>query len=416
MTDDPTSHDAVPVSAGPTTSDEPMIRLDSLTKRYPGQALPAVDAISLDIAAGEIVVFVGPSGCGKTTTLKMINRIIEPTSGRIVLEGEDVTRTDPDQLRRRIGYVIQQIGLFPHMTIAQNVGMVPGLLGWDRHRISERVDELLALVGLEPSEYRSRYPKELSGGQRQRVGVARAMGGDPPVMLMDEPFGAIDPITRDRLQNEFLRIQADVHKTIAFVTHDIDEAIKMGDRIAILDGDSHIAQYDTPEAILTSPANGFVEDFIGSGAALKRLNLTRVREVDLGQWAVAPVHDDRASLRRLLAESERGSLLLVDDRDRPLRWVTGRDLAREGEPIDRVGLPATAVVEPQATLRDALDEMVTSTVGCAVVVDGQGRYQGVVDLGTVMKAVDEMRASALARDRASAEGESTVPDASDEAG
>ena len=414
MTDDPTGHDAAPASPGPTTSDEPMIRLDALTKRYPGQALPAVDAISLDIAAGEIVVFVGPSGCGKTTTLKMINRIIEPTSGRIVLEGEDVTRADPDQLRRRIGYVIQQIGLFPHMTIAQNVGMVPGLLGWDRNRVSERVDELLALVGLEPSEYRSRYPKELSGGQRQRVGVARAMGGDPPVMLMDEPFGAIDPITRDRLQNEFLRIQADLHKTIVFVTHDIDEAIKMGDRIAILDGDSHIAQYDTPEAILTSPANGFVEDFIGSGAALKRLNLTRVREVDLGQWAVAPVHDDRAALRRLLAESERGSLLLVDDRDRPLRWVTGRDVAREGEPIDRVGLPVSAVVEPQATLRDALDEMVTSTVGCAVVVDGQGRYQGVVDLGTVMKAVDEMRASALARDRAAAGPR--VDDATDEAG
>jgi osmoprotectant transport system ATP-binding protein len=404
------------MTEGATTTGDPMIRLDALTKRYPGQALPAVDAISLDVEAGEIVVFVGPSGCGKTTTLKMINRIIEPTSGRIVLEGEDVTRSDPDQLRRRIGYVIQQIGLFPHMTIAQNVGMVPGLLGWDRRRVGERVDELLALVGLEPSEFRSRYPKELSGGQRQRVGVARAMGGDPPVMLMDEPFGAIDPITRDRLQNEFLRIQADVRKTIVFVTHDIDEAIKMGDRIVILAADSHIAQYDTPEAILTSPANGFVEDFIGSGAALKRLNLTRVREVELDQWAVAPVHDDRASLRRLLAESEHGSLLLVDDHDRPLRWVTGRDLAREGEPVDRIGLPATAVVEPQATLRDALDEMVTSTVGCAVVVDGQGRYQGVVDLGTVMKAVDEMRASALARDRAAAEGGSTVPDSSDEEG
>jgi osmoprotectant transport system ATP-binding protein len=402
------------MTVGATTTGDPMIRLDALTKRYPGQALPAVDAISLDVEAGEIVVFVGPSGCGKTTTLKMINRIIEPTSGRIVLEGEDVTRSDPDQLRRRIGYVIQQIGLFPHMTIAQNVGMVPGLLGWDRRRVGERVDELLALVGLEPSEFRSRYPKELSGGQRQRVGVARAMGGDPPVMLMDEPFGAIDPITRDRLQNEFLRIQADVRKTIVFVTHDIDEAIKMGDRIVILAADSHIAQYDTPEAILTSPANGFVEDFIGSGAALKRLNLTRVREVELGQWAVAPVHDDRDALRRLLAESEHGSLLLVDDHDRPLRWVTGRDLARDGDPVDRIGLPATAVVEPHATLRDALDEMVTSTVGCAVVIDGQGRYQGVVDMGTVMKAVDEMRASARARDRAAAEGGSIPDDATPE--
>jgi osmoprotectant transport system ATP-binding protein len=385
----------------PVTADA-MIRLESLTKRYPGQAEPAVDSISMEIPAGEVVVFVGPSGCGKTTTLKMINRIIEPTSGRIFLEGEDVTSANADQLRRRIGYVIQQIGLFPHMTIAQNVGLVPGLLGWSRTRVGERVDELLELVGLEPSEYRSRYPKELSGGQRQRVGVARAMGGDPPVMLMDEPFGAIDPITRDRLQNEFLRIQAEMNKTVVFVTHDIDEAIKMGDRIAILAQQSQIAQYDTPETILTAPADGFVEDFIGSGAALKRLNLTRVNEVELGQWAVAPMDEDRATLGQMLADSDRGSLLLVDDQNRPQRWITGRDLARDGAPVDRIGLPATAQVEPHATLRDALDEMVTSTVGCAVVTDGQGRYQGVVDLGTVMKAVDEMRATTLARDRAAA--------------
>jgi osmoprotectant transport system ATP-binding protein len=379
---------------------ETAIRLESLTKRFPGQARPAVDAIDLEVPAGEIVVMVGPSGCGKTTTLKMINRIVEPTSGRIYLGGEDVTRANPDRLRRRIGYVIQQIGLFPHMTIAENVGMVPGLLGWDRKRIEARVDELLELVGLDPGTFRSRYPKELSGGQSQRVGVARAMGGDPPVMLMDEPFGAIDPITRDRLQNEFLRIQAAMRKTIVFVTHDIDEAIKMGDRIAILDAQSHVAQYDTPETILTSPADAFVEDFIGSGAALKRLNLTRVRDVELGEWAVAPVAASRTSLRRMLSESDRGSLLLVDGDNRPLRWVTGRDLSRDAQPLARVGLPATALVEPQATLRDALDEMVTSTVGCAVVVDGRGGYQGVVDMGTVMKAVDEMRASAQARDRA----------------
>ena len=387
-----------------------MIRLESLTKRYPGQAEPAVDAISMDIPEGEIVVFVGPSGCGKTTTLKMINRIIEPTSGRIILQGEDVTRANADQLRRHIGYVIQQIGLFPHMTIAQNVGLVPGLLGWGHRRVGERVDELLELVGLEPSEYRSRYPKELSGGQRQRVGVARAMGGDPPVMLMDEPFGAIDPITRDRLQNEFLRIQAEMRKTVVFVTHDIDEAIKMGDRIAILAHQSKIAQYDTPETILTAPADGFVEDFIGSGAALKRLNLTRVDEVEVGQWAVARLGDDRATLRRTLADSDHGSLLLVDDQNRPQRWITGRDLAREAEPVDGIGLPATAQVEPHATLRDALDEMVTSTVGCVIVTDGQGRYQGVVDLGTVMKAVDEMRTAAHVRDRAAARpGEGSAP-------
>jgi osmoprotectant transport system ATP-binding protein len=260
------------------------IRLENLTKMFPGQSEPAVDNLSLDIPEGEIVILVGPSGCGKTTTMKMINRIIEPTSGRILLDGEDVTDVNPDQLRRRIGYVIQQIGLFPHMTIADNIATVPRLLGWDKRRIAERVDELLETVGMEPGMYRHRYPKELSGGQRQRVGVARAMSADPDVMLMDEPFGAIDPITRERLQNEFLRLQEKIKKTIIFVTHDIDEAIKMGDRIAILRDKSQIAQYDTPERILVNPADDFVADFIGSGASLKRLSLSRVRDVELHDW------------------------------------------------------------------------------------------------------------------------------------
>ncbi|MDQ3353792.1 MAG: betaine/proline/choline family ABC transporter ATP-binding protein [Actinomycetota bacterium] len=379
-----------------------MIRLENLTKRYPGQPEPAVDAISMDIPEGEIVILVGPSGCGKTTTLKMINRIIEPTSGRIFLEGRDVTDVNANALRRRIGYVIQQIGLFPHMTIAANVGLVPKILGWDKHRVADRVDELLELVGMEPSEYRHRYPKELSGGQRQRVGVARAMGADPPVLLMDEPFGAIDPITRDRLQNEFLRLQQDIKKTIVFVTHDIDEAIKLGDRIAILDNRSHIAQFDTPETILTAPANGFVEDFIGSGASLKRLELSRVESVELADWAVARLDDDRQALRQALAASEHGSLLLVDEHRRPQRWVTLRNVAREGEPLDRIGLPATAIVEPGATLQDALDTMLTSRVGCTIVVDRAGAYLGVVDISTIMNAIQDMRAATRARDRASA--------------
>ncbi|WIY82964.1 ATP-binding cassette domain-containing protein [Propionimicrobium sp. PCR01-08-3] len=228
-----------------TTSDESRdvtIRLEGLTKRYPGQPGNAVDALDLDIHTGEIVILVGPSGCGKTTTMKMINRIIEPTSGRILLAGDDVTTANPDHLRRRIGYVIQQIGLFPHMTIGENVATVPRLLGWDKKQISDRVDELLELVGMPPADFRDRYPKQLSGGQQQRIGVARALGADPEVLLMDEPFGAIDPITRDRLQNELLRLQDEVHKTIVFVTHDIDEAIKLGDRIAILREGSHIAQ------------------------------------------------------------------------------------------------------------------------------------------------------------------------------
>ena len=272
-----------------TPNGQPMIRLDALTKHYPGQPAAAVSNIDLDVPEGEIVILVGPSGCGKTTTLEMINRLIEPSSGRIFLEGDDVTHVDPDQLRRRMGYVIQQIGLFPHQTIAQNIGTVPKMLGWDGKRINDRVDELLDLVGLDPAAYRHRYPKEMSGGQRQRVGVARAMAADPPVMLMDEPFGATDPITRERLQNEFLRIQEDIRKTIVFVTHDIDEAIKMGDRIAILQVGSAIAQYDTPETILSNPASDFVTQFLGSGILLKRLNLTRGARGRRGHRRVA--HD-----------------------------------------------------------------------------------------------------------------------------
>jgi osmoprotectant transport system ATP-binding protein len=379
----------------PRPPGDTMIRLEELTKRYPGQSEPAVDAISLDVPAGEVVVFVGPSGCGKTTTLKMINRIIEPTSGRIVLDGEDVTRIDADRLRRRIGYVIQQVGLFPHKTVADNVGVVPGLLGWSRTRVRERVDELLDLVGLEPSEFRSRYPKELSGGQRQRVGVARAMGGDPPVMLMDEPFGAIDPITRARLQDELLRIQDDVRKTIVFVTHDIDEAIKMGDRIAILSDRSHIAQYDTPEAILTAPADAFVEDFIGSGAALKRLGLTRVGDVALAQPITVGADEPPEALARRLADGDGGpgsAVLVVDGDGRPERWATAGD---PGGAAGQVPAGHVATVRAEATLRDALDAMVTSTVGRVVVVDADGSCRGTVDIATVTRVVDEMRAAAL---------------------
>jgi osmoprotectant transport system ATP-binding protein len=369
---------------------EYMIQLEALTKRFPGQV--AVDGVSMDIPEGEIVAFVGPSGCGKTTTLKMINRLIEPTSGSIFLAGEDVTRINADELRRRIGYVIQQIGLFPHLTIAKNVATVPRALKWDKDRITARVDELLELVGMDPEVYRDRYPKELSGGQNQRIGVARALAADPAVMLMDEPFGAVDPITRERLQSEFLRLQAEVKKTICFVTHDIDEAIKMGDRIAIFGNDHKLQQFDTPETILSHPANDFVEDFLGSGAALKRLHLHRVRNVNLNPWPSANVNEEPAELRRKLDEvSEHAFLLLLDDERRPVRWVSQRDLERAGNVAPR-GLPAAAIVEPQATLHDALDEMITSNVGCAVVVDRDGAYQGVVDIDTVMAAVNTLRA------------------------
>jgi len=367
------------------------IRLDALTKTFPGQSTPAVDELSLEIPEGEIVIFVGPSGCGKTTTMKLINRLIEPTSGRIFLDDEDVTKVDADQLRRRIGYVIQQIGLFPHQTIGENIATVPRLLKWDKARIAQRVDELIETVGMDPTAYRDRYPKQLSGGQRQRIGVARAMSADPDVMLMDEPFGAIDPITRDRLQNEFLRLQAEIRKTIVFVTHDIDEAIKMGDRIAILRDGSHVAQYDTPERILVNPADEFVADFIGRGASLKRLSLSRVRDIVLGEWPTIDATATVDDARRALDVGGRGSLLVLDAERRPQAWVTPADLAHD-TPLSEAGGPRPALVDPDATLSDTLDEMLTADHSTAVVVDGAGAYTGIIDIETINHAIRGMRA------------------------
>jgi osmoprotectant transport system ATP-binding protein len=280
---DPATSPATSQSAAaiPATTGGATIQLLDVTKIYPGSDAPAVDHVTMEITAGEIVVLVGPSGCGKTTTMKMINRLIEPTSGTILIGGTDVLRLDADEHRRNVGYVIQQIGLFPHMRIAENIGLVPRMLGWSKQKTAARVEELLEVVGLPPGEYARRYPRELSGGQQQRVGVARALAADPPVMLMDEPFGATDPITRDGLQNELLRLQREMGKTIVFVTHDFDEALKMGDRIAVLGPQSVIAQYDTPEAILAAPANDYVASFIGSGGQLKRLRLMRLRDTVL---------------------------------------------------------------------------------------------------------------------------------------
>jgi len=258
-----------------------MIEFRNVSKTYAGSDTAVVNDLSFTVADGEICVLVGPSGCGKTTTMRMVNRLIEPTQGDILIDDQKNTSMSGTQLRRKIGYAIQQIGLFPHRTIANNVGTVPNLVGWDNDRITSRVDELLALVGLPPDQYRDRYPAELSGGQQQRVGVARALAADPPIMLMDEPFGAVDPITRDRLQNEFLHIQEDIKKTIVFVTHDIDEAIKMGDKIAILKEGGILAQYDTPENILANPASDFVSSFVGTDRVLKRLSLVLVRDMDL---------------------------------------------------------------------------------------------------------------------------------------
>ena len=295
-----------------------MIVLESVTKLYPGGS-NAVRDLSLEILAGETCVLVGPSGCGKSTTLRMINRLIEPTSGRILVDGEDTGRVDPVVLRQKMGYVIQRTGPFPHQTVGENVATVPRLWGWGRARIKQRVEELLTLVGLDPGQYRDRYPHQLSGGQQQRVGFARALGADPPILLMDEPFGAVDRITRERLQNEFLRIQRTLHKTVVFVTHDIDEAIRVGDRIALLNFGAKVEQYDTPALILGRPASSFVSGFLGHERVLKLMAVTRIDPAALRHGRG---HEDRprvgadSSLADALAallEAEQDSLPVYDD-------------------------------------------------------------------------------------------------------
>jgi len=367
-----------------------MIRLDGLTKRFAGQEKPAVDKLTLDIARGEIVVLVGPSGCGKTTSLRLVNRLIEPSDGRIIFDGEDVTDVDADDLRRRMGYVIQQLGLFPHMTVAQNIAVVPKILGWDKERIAERTDELLSMVGLDPDEYRDRYPKELSGGQSQRVGVVRAMAADPPVLLMDEPFGAIDPVTRMGLQDEFLELQEKLRKTIVFVTHDIDEAVKMGDRIVILQEAAHIAQYDTPAHILTAPANDFVSDFIGSGALVRSLRLLRVRDIEAEQWPVVGLSDDRDRIRKATQDNGR-AVLLVDDDRRPVRWIHDEDVRAGDGRLEEAGNEVIGTAHGRASLHDVLNEMLDAKQRPVVAVDDAGTYRGVIRVETIMHAVDRMR-------------------------
>ena len=380
-------------------TDEAFIRLENVTKVYPGTAEPAVAELDLEIPKGEVLVLVGPSGCGKSTTLRLINRMIEPSGGRIIFDGEDVTTVNADQLRRRIGYVIQQIGLFPHRTIAENIATVPRLLGWDAARIDARVDELLEMVSMDPKIYRTRYPRELSGGQAQRVGVARALGADPEVLLMDEPFGAIDPITRDRLQNEFLRLQQELQKTIVFVTHDIDEAIKMGDRIAILREQSRIAQYDTPEAILAHPANAFVEDFLGSGAILKGLALKRIRDLELSDVPTVTAPVSREQVQIAIDKSVDGWALLLDSDGRPTRWLDRNALDR-AEGLDEAGQRVRVTVEPEDTLRDALEQMLLSVTGCAACVDPQGRYMGGVRIELLTEFLQELQR--VERDRQAA--------------
>jgi osmoprotectant transport system ATP-binding protein len=361
------------------------IVFDSVTKHYPGQERPAVDHLSFSIRAGEICMLVGPSGAGKTTALKLINRLIDFEEGDITIDGRGVRQQDVTQLRRGIGYVIQQIGLFPHMTIEANVGTVPRLLGWKKDRIRRRSAELLELVGLTP-EYAKRYPSQLSGGQRQRVGLARALAVDPPVMLMDEPFGALDPITRGRLQEEFLRLHSQVRKTVVFVTHDIDEAIKMGDRVCVLREGGILAQYDPPDVLLAKPVDDFVAEFVGADRGLKRLSLRRVGDLKLLPAPKAKPGDDAAVAREAVARAGYETLLVVDDAGRPKGYL----------PIDRIGngkvdaaslRPLGAVGRPEMPLRDALSIMLSQTGSHLVVVGDDDSVLGYVSADLISEAL-----------------------------
>jgi osmoprotectant transport system ATP-binding protein len=368
------------------------VRYAGASKRYPGSAVAAVDRLTLEVPAGEICVLVGPSGCGKTTAMRMVNRTVELSEGDVLIGEESIRDRDPAQLRREIGYVIQQVGLFPHRTIAENIAAVPRLLGWEKERIAARTEELLALTGLEP-ELAGRYPAQLSGGQQQRVGVARALAADPLVMLMDEPFGAIDPIARERLQNEFLRLQAEIGKTVLFVTHDIDEAIKMGDRIAVMREGGKVAQYATPAELLMSPADEFVEDFVGADRALKRLALMRVADIDLWEAPLAHVGQATAEVRAKLRGAEVPYPLLVDSDRRPLGWLSERDLAGEHVPAK----PDSALgplLELDDVMRDALADLLQGEAQYAAVVDARGQIAGVLSIEIIAEFLGSPAAKA----------------------
>jgi osmoprotectant transport system ATP-binding protein len=363
-----------------------VIKLEDVTKRY-GDTL-AVDRLSLEVGDGEVCVLIGPSGCGKTTTLRMINRLVEPTSGRITVGGRDVRSVPPEELRRGLGYAIQSVGLFPHLTVAENIMTVPRLLGWERARMQARVEELLALVGLEPGAYAEKYPRQLSGGESQRVGVARALAADPPVLLMDEPFGAVDPLNRERLQGEFARIQRELRKTVVFVTHDVDEAIRLADRIALMK-DGRLRQYDTPERMLDHPADKFVHDFMGTDRALKRL--VRVR-VDSVMNTVVPTIDrssDSGPMTAAEACDTQRFAYVVDPSGVMEGWFdceapAGGDAPEQG--VTRVDW-REVTVRPDASLKEALSRMLELGFRSIAVTDVAGRLLGDVALESVEAAL-----------------------------
>jgi osmoprotectant transport system ATP-binding protein len=383
-----------------------MIRFEQVTKRYP-DGTTAVDDLSFEVDEGELVTLVGPSGCGKTTTMMMVNRLIEPTSGRILVEGEDVARVDPVRLRRRIGYVIQQVGLFPHRTVLDNTATVPALLGWKRAKARARAAELLDLVGLDPATYGPRYPEQLSGGQRQRVGVARALAADPPVLLMDEPFGAVDPVVREQLQDEFLRMQAAVRKTVLLVTHDIEEAVRLGDRIAVY-GQGRIEQFDTPGAVLGAPATPYVASFVGADRGLKRLSVTEIEPDDLEQPPVARLDEPAGrAAERLRAEGARWAVVLDPDGD--LHGWVGLDALAAGGTVGERTHRMTAWVPVGAPLKQAFGVMLQYDAGWVAVLDG-ARFLGVL---TPAKLHEALRRSVDADARGVARGQVPFDSVSD---
>ncbi len=367
-----------------------MIQLDNVTKAFETAAgtTLAADHVSFEVKEGEICVLLGPSGCGKTTTLKMVNRLVEPTSGKIFINGKDTDAYDPVELRRTIGYVIQQIGLFPNMTVEENICVVPKLLGWDMSKARTRAAELLATINLEPAIFLKRYPKELSGGQQQRVGVARALAADPPVLLMDEPFGAIDPINREVIQDEFLKIQRRLRKTVMFVSHDIDEAVKMADKVAIF-RNGKLEQFDSPDNILAHPANDFIADFVGSDRTLKRLRLVKIDAAKDSGVSQVQGHDTLERASALMGENHNEVIVMVDGLGRPQGYVRLEIVRGRSGTVQQHSVPLPATVSVDDDLRTAVSLMFMHDLRWLPCVDSEGRFAGYVTQRGITRMLGE---------------------------
>jgi len=363
-----------------------VIKLENVWKVF-ADGTEAVKDVSLEIDEGEFCVFLGPSGCGKTTSLKMINRLIPLSRGSIYVNGVDTMKVNPNELRRDIGYAIQNIGLFPHLTVAENIATVPRLKKWPKARQRSRAEELMSLVGMDPATFLDRYPSELSGGQQQRVGVARCLGADPPILLMDEPFGAIDPITRNKLQDEFMKIQQKIKKTIVFVTHDIHEAIKMGDRVALM-RQGELIQYADPGTLLRDPKNQFVRNFVGADRTLKGLRLHRVRDVMKPPPLTAKIGEDPARLKRRMEKQQLLWSMLTDEEGHFLGWITHEDI-RPDRPLREIIKPPTVTATEETPLNEALSMMLSSAIGTLSVLDVDERLVGVVSFDMIREVLTD---------------------------